>query len=557
MVTNFLFSTSGSRVVSASPFELPARAWRRDGDGASNLHKVWPVACWLISGLVAIASLGGWSVTRTQEARVLETARQMSGTGLTGRLVPQLNGRPRLQKPPLAYWLADASYAVFGVGVVAGRLPFALAAWLTAGLTYRIGSHHFGRRAGLFAMSGVLGCVIGSRYGLLAETDVLATLWITAAAYAYWRGVDAAPSFRLCAGWLHLAALATALAILSKGPPAAFAVLFFAAYACSTRRRRVLWWWVKCGAPLTIFALSAPWFLYVATAVNSDTFAAELKVATLGGGHREFFGTYFAHLALDLMPWTATAVAAIYFAAMRFRRNKRLSALVLWTLAILVPLCLAGQKQRHYLLPIVPPLMLLSGWYIDRALHTRSTAMHRTLIGVMVSSAWIVLAVAAIAAPLAGGMIRGQMTIIDGAAFVALALAAAAIHEARRRGGLAAGMLVLAAAASPLVVLIQGVWTPTLDRVTTSSIAADIDAAFRDRSRRLIGRETLPLQFHLRCSPVSLKTIDEVTAAAFDDNQALFIESARDSAPLCHPSLELVRAYAWGKGTVRVYQVVR
>lgn len=512
---------------------------------------------WLLIGLVAMASLGGPSVERTQEGRVLETARQMQGRGLAGRLVPQLNGKPRLQKPPLAYWLTDAAYAVFGVSVMAGRLPFAISAWLTAGLTYRIGAHHFGRRAGFIAMGGVLGCVIGGRYGLLAETDGLSMLFVTAATYAYWRGVDAAPSFARCAGWLHLAAIAMALAILSKGPPAAFALLFFMAYVCFTRRWRVLWWWTKCGAPITILALAAPWFIYIAVAVEPDTIIRELKVAAIGGGHKGSFLSYFAYLVIDLLPWTAATAMAICFAARRFRRDPRLGALLLWVLAILVPLCLAGQKQRHYLMPILPPLTLLTGWYVDRTIRSRDTSAHRKFLGGLVSVTSIALIVAAAAVPVAGGIARGRPTITDGAASGALALVAASLYAARRRDGLATSMLTLAIVASPLVIFLQGVWAPTLKTVTPKSIAADLDAAFGDRSRRLLGSESLPIQFHLRCPPVSLKTPDEVIAAAHEDRRTLFIDVGRDPIPHDDPALELVRTYRWEKNIVRVYEVAR
>ena len=73
------------------------------------------------------AFLGHVPVTRSQEARVLETAREMLDAPRHGWVVPQLNGRPRMQKPPLAYWLTALSFKALGVGEAAGRLPAALA----------------------------------------------------------------------------------------------------------------------------------------------------------------------------------------------------------------------------------------------------------------------------------------------------------------------------------------------------------------------------------------------------------------------------------------------
>src|SRR5947209_20225411 len=78
--------------------------------------------CWLIAGALLLAFVGGPEVTRTQEARVLETAREMLGGGWREWLVPHINGKVRLEKPPLAYWLAAGGFKWFGVSERAGRV---------------------------------------------------------------------------------------------------------------------------------------------------------------------------------------------------------------------------------------------------------------------------------------------------------------------------------------------------------------------------------------------------------------------------------------------------
>jgi hypothetical protein len=65
------------------------------------------VALWIGSGVILLAALGRPQITRSQEARVLETARQMLGNGWRAWLLPTLNGEPRLKKPPLSYVLDD------------------------------------------------------------------------------------------------------------------------------------------------------------------------------------------------------------------------------------------------------------------------------------------------------------------------------------------------------------------------------------------------------------------------------------------------------------------
>ena len=42
-------------------------------------------------------------------------------------LVPTNDGIPRLQKPPLLYWMIIVSFKLFGISAAAARLPVALA----------------------------------------------------------------------------------------------------------------------------------------------------------------------------------------------------------------------------------------------------------------------------------------------------------------------------------------------------------------------------------------------------------------------------------------------
>src|SRR5438094_9141745 len=81
----------------------------------------------LLSSLVLMfLFLGTPPVQRTQEARVLETAREMLGQRWHDWLIPRLNGELRLAKPPLAYWLAAGAFKIGGVSEGVGRVPFAV-----------------------------------------------------------------------------------------------------------------------------------------------------------------------------------------------------------------------------------------------------------------------------------------------------------------------------------------------------------------------------------------------------------------------------------------------
>jgi len=88
--------SSGSSTATPSPLVV------HDAPGSISRWGIW---LWLAGLVVLCAGLGVAPVSRTQEARVLETAREMLGSDFHNWMVPRVNGHIRLQKPPIAYWL--------------------------------------------------------------------------------------------------------------------------------------------------------------------------------------------------------------------------------------------------------------------------------------------------------------------------------------------------------------------------------------------------------------------------------------------------------------------
>ena len=209
-----------------------------------------------------LAGLGEPVVQRTQEARVLETGREMVTADVRGWMIPRLNTELRLQKPPLAYWTAAAMFKIFGVGEWAGRLPFAIAGWLTIGVVYQIGRLLFDRGIALMA-----GLVMSSgffyfRFARLAETDVLASLFVTMAIWLIILGKREERGRRWVI-WLQLAGLCVGLAALAKGLPAVFPLIFAVVWALVERDKRLIMRLGASGGLVTALVLGGWWFLYL------------------------------------------------------------------------------------------------------------------------------------------------------------------------------------------------------------------------------------------------------------------------------------------------------
>src|SRR5438105_12589280 len=86
--------------------------------------------------LVHFGTIGIGDLYSETEGQYAAAAREMMQSGQY--LLPTNDSIPRLQKPPLLYWLIVASYQFFGVNAAAARMPIALSVFVTVPLRFAI-----------------------------------------------------------------------------------------------------------------------------------------------------------------------------------------------------------------------------------------------------------------------------------------------------------------------------------------------------------------------------------------------------------------------------------
>src|SRR6266403_5115819 len=91
-----------------------------------------------LAALLHVATIGSGDLYSQTEGQYAGAAREMVETHHW--LLPTNNGAPRLQKPPLLYWLIIISFKLFGVNAATARLPVALAVMACTGLIFLIGA---------------------------------------------------------------------------------------------------------------------------------------------------------------------------------------------------------------------------------------------------------------------------------------------------------------------------------------------------------------------------------------------------------------------------------
>jgi 4-amino-4-deoxy-L-arabinose transferase-like glycosyltransferase len=403
---------------------------------------------------------------------VLEVAREMRHTKFDGWMIPHSNGVRRLHQPPLAYWLSAASFHLFGVSAGSGRVPTAILGWLCVGLTFWIGKWLFDRRAGFFGAAAVLSSFLLLKYFRLAETDPLSCVFTTAATFFFWRAIeqgrdtsadaDKRPSRRKEYIWYHAAAAALGLALMSKGPQIAFPLLFFVCYAGLLRQWGALGRFVLCGAPITFAVFGLPWWIYVFVTQGAARWRTEIEVSIEGEDHAAWFYIYIPYILYDIVPWCAFVVAGLVESARHLRRDWRHLGLAVWSLTIIVPLCFNGNKQTHYLLPLMPPLLIVAGWLVSEAWRRRDEGFHRAMH-------WILLGTILVCLLTPAGVFIGahlklhQFRAIDWVTASVLLVTSVISLVVLLRRGLRAGLLTYTFAAVISMIVVVGWWMPSLD----------------------------------------------------------------------------------------------
>ncbi len=340
------------------------------------------------------------------------------------------NGIRYLEKAPLFYWSMAASFKLFGVSTAASRLPLALGVLLLAMLLESFARRAFGEtRAGLYA-----GLITLSSFGIFIFSrinipDVLVCDWLVLALYAFWRTEDETrPSRRLC--WLFAAACA--LNILTKGLIGiVFPVGIVLLTLLITRGPRLTLERLRGFHPLSSGALflilAVPWHILAALANPAQGHPGHLTFANghfsvplpTDGNVHGWAWFYFVNeqvlrylnlrvprdydtvplwlflglILVWLLPWSAFLPGALSRAlpwwdanflarlrSLRLTNRERTSVLLLiWALLPLAFFSLST-RQEYYVLPSLPPLILL----IVRELVRRHQTPHLELAGELI-----------------------------------------------------------------------------------------------------------------------------------------------------------------------------
>jgi 4-amino-4-deoxy-L-arabinose transferase-like glycosyltransferase len=284
-------------------------------------------------------------------------------------LIPHLNGVPRLQKPPLVYWLTALSLATLGLHEFAARLPTALALLALTLVTYAVGVRLYGPARATVA-AAILGSALGTvALGKLIMPEPFLALGIALTLLAALRAADdPARGGR----WALAAWGAAALATLSKGPHGLLlpGTILAAAALVSREARPRLRVLLRPAGPLLYLLLVLPWPLYVESRFPgylADNFWNE-QVGHLLDTHQPrdseptALGLFWAQHLFWWFPWVLFVPAALAsVGAASGTRSHGLSRLPLaWLVVSALAASLSGQRQDYHTMYAWPAFALLA-----------------------------------------------------------------------------------------------------------------------------------------------------------------------------------------------------
>lgn len=324
-------------------------------------------AAWVViaATFLLFFALGDAPVERTSEKRCHEVAVTMLETG--DFLVPYYDGEPRLQKPPLYYWLAAASGALFsGPDGFTTRLPSALAALATALLVYIWTRRRLGGDVAFGALALFVTLNQFPSAGRRGDAETMLMLSTLLALFAFERFAAS----RSTGDGARLA-FAMTLATLAKATAAFLTVLAPAAIwiwrglprPSGLAKSALVWLGLGAGIGLS-------WYLVILFRVPGafDSLFSDLVlpvgVNTGADGDAEHYRgpTYYVSKLVSVAAPAAVFLPALVWRLIRSKGHRDSPALrFVWLsfLAMFVAFSILPQKQRHYLLPMLPLFAIL------------------------------------------------------------------------------------------------------------------------------------------------------------------------------------------------------
>lgn len=312
--------------------------------------------------------LGHRPLSVPDEGRYTEIPREMVESG--DYITPRLNGVKYFEKPPLMYWLTALSLKAFGIKEGAMRLWPMIFGILGSLATYLFGSFIYNRTAGIASASILATTLLYYAHSRILILDMAVSVFLTLSLYSFFaalftsnllhKKVFITLFFSCCAG-----------AFLTKGLigialPGSILLIWSLVFKDYRIFKVAFNPWGLC----LFFLITAPWHVLAAKRTPEFLefyFLHEQFLRFLTTVHKRYqpFWFFMPVILVGFFPWTGFLGHAFYEGLKSLKDNSFQKVangyLLIWIGLIFMFFSLSNSKLIPYILPVFPPLSLLTG----------------------------------------------------------------------------------------------------------------------------------------------------------------------------------------------------
>jgi 4-amino-4-deoxy-L-arabinose transferase-like glycosyltransferase len=331
-----------------------------------------------VTAALTLPNLGATSLWDVDEGVNAGCAKEMAEADTW--VVPTFNGDLRTAKPVMLYWIQRVSFLALGVSEWSARLPAALLSMGTVLLVYELARRMFGPATGLLAGLVLASAIEFCKLAHAATPDAPLIFFTVLTFYLFWVGHENGRR-----AWFYPAAVASGLAVLTKGPiglalPGLVVLLYFA----WNRELRRLLDWRLIGGILLWAVVAVPWYALVISETrgayvrffehdNANRFFNPME------GHRGPVVYYLGALVVFFAPWCSFLIPTAWDAVRGARNSSPPIAigglsteqracrfLLCWAVAYFVFFSAAATKLPNYIAPLYPAVAILTARVLVR-----------------------------------------------------------------------------------------------------------------------------------------------------------------------------------------------
>ena len=327
------------------------------------------VALFFGIAIVYFLFLGTYPLLTPDESRYAEIAREMIET--KQYIVPHLNYVLYFEKPALFYWIIASALKCFGLHEWSVRFWTVIFAISGCGLTYFAASRWYNRTTAFYATALLATSFLYFIMGHMVALDLPVSIFLTATLVFFYIGVQH-PTLSTQKYYFWLSAIMAACAVLTKGLIGiVFPIAIIGTWVLLLNQWRSLKHWPIISSILLFLILALPWHIIMQLrhpAFFNFYIIGEhfLRYSTLEAAHEEPFYFYLGILLVGFLPWSTFLPQAIkaHWPTWKNRATYQTEIfLFAWIFIIFTFFSFSGSKLIPYILPIFPPLSILTGHY--------------------------------------------------------------------------------------------------------------------------------------------------------------------------------------------------